>query len=140
MGMSESPPKPKTAVLIVDDAAPNRELLAAFLRGTDFEATFAENGAEAIERFTQGSFAIVVMDMQMPILDGFQATRVIRKIESDERRKTIPIVALTADAGEEEIRRTLDSGCSLHIPKPIRRAQLLKTLESLRFETAAKVA
>ena len=138
--MSESFAKAKTPVLIVDDAAPNRELLAAFLRGTDFEATFAENGVEAIERFTQGTFAIVVMDMQMPILDGFAATQVIRTIESEQGRKPIPVVALTAHAVEEEIRRTLDSGCSLHIPKPIRRAQLLKTLESLRFETVAKVA
>jgi CheY-like chemotaxis protein len=110
---------PSARILIVDDAEPNRELVALFLKraGIDFET--AVNGQVAVEMVNRGNFDIVLMDMHMPVMDGFEATRILRS-----QGHRLPIIALTADAMAQDERRCRSAGCSGFLPKPINRERL----------------
>jgi len=115
-------------VLVVEDAEDNREVIAMFLRGGRYHIDLAENGAVGVERFLEGQYDLVLMDMQMPVMDGYQATMAIRHWEREHDRAPVPIVAITANAFPEDVERTLAAGCTVHMAKPIRKAQLLKVL------------
>jgi CheY-like chemotaxis protein len=80
--------------------------------------------------FTSGEFDIVLMDVQMPVMDGYAATRKIRQWESENSAGTVPILALTAHALPEQIQKSLDAGCTAHLTKPIRKATLLRAIEA----------
>lgn len=127
---------PAASVLIVDDSEPNRELVALFLKRGGIEFAMAENGKIAIEMVMRGGFDIVLMDMHMPVMDGFEATRVLRS-----HGKTIPIIALTADAMAQDERKCRDAGCSGFLPKPISRDRLYAVIRdalSVNPETACR--
>lgn len=81
--------------------------------------TVTSNGAEAVEAFEAQSFDIVLMDMQMPVMDGLSATRAIRDIEARERRPATPIVMLSANALREHEDQSRAAGCDLHVAKPV---------------------
>jgi CheY-like chemotaxis protein len=115
-------------ILLVEDSPDNRLLIHAYLRGTPHELTDAENGEIALECFRRDRFDLVLMDMQMPVMDGFTATRLIREWERDRNAPATPIVALSANALREEIQRSLDSGCDAYVTKPVRKALLLETV------------
>ena len=117
-------------ILAADDSSDNRFLLTAFLRNYPCDLTLVENGQEAIDAFTDGEFDIVLMDMQMPVLDGFAATRLIREWEAENGHKATPVLALTAYALPEEIKHCTDAGCDSHISKPVRKKKLIKAIES----------
>ena len=85
----------------------------------------AENGAVAVEKFKTGSYDVVLMDIEMPIMDGYSATRAIRAIERKTGRRRVPILALTASVLTEALEKALDAGCDAHIAKPVKRATLL---------------
>jgi len=119
-------------VLVAEDSEDNRFLLSAYCKGTAYQLTFAENGAKAVERYLSGSFVIVVMDLQMPVMDGLTATRVIRDRESDEGRKRIPILALTANVMPHDVLMSRQAGCDLHLPKPISKSIFLSALEQFK--------
>src|SRR3989475_10821152 len=85
----------------------------------------ADNGAIAVAKFRARGFDLVLMDMQMPVLDGYAATRKIRQWEEEIGRPPTPIIALTAFALQEEIRKSLDAGCTAHLTKPSKKATLL---------------
>ena len=107
--------------LIVDDIVINREIIMEFLSLTHLEMETADNGQEAFERFKasdEGYFDVVLMDMQMPIMDGCTATQEIRSLERKDARN-IPIIAMTANVMQEDIQRALESGMNAHIGKPI---------------------
>ncbi len=104
-------------VLVAEDHAANRRLIGALLRPLGFELVMACDGREAVERFCEESFDVIVMDMQMPEMDGVQATRAIRKMGS--RGASIPIVALTANATEDDRRRCIDAGMTDFLTKPL---------------------
>lgn len=137
---------PPLKILLVEDAEPNRDLIAAYLQSTPHTLVMAENGLVAVDKFKSERFDIVFMDMQMPVLDGYSATQSIRQWEAVQKQAPTPIVALTAHAMEEEIQKTKRAGCNLHLSKPIRRAVVFKTLEDLAsgnippFERVAKAA
>lgn len=116
---------PSGRVLIVDDSEPNRELVALFLRqvGVDFE--MAVNGQEAVEMLSSCNFDAVLMDMHMPIMDGFEATRILR-----DQGLTVPIIALTANAMAQDERECRKAGCSDFLPKPISRERLYRVLQN----------
>lgn len=108
-------------VLLVDDNQLNREIAMELLTDVGFEVECAENGQEAVDRIAFSDndyFDLVLMDIQMPIMDGYQATRSIRALD-DEKRANIPILAVTADAFEEDRLQALECGMDGHIPKPI---------------------
>ncbi len=119
---------PPLKILFAEDQRDNRALVAAFLRNFELELDVAEDGAVAVEKYQAGEHDLVLMDMQMPRVDGFSATRRIREIERAEGRKRIPIIALTAHAMPEEVRRMMAAGCDAHLAKPLKKTLLIRTL------------
>ncbi|MBE9504524.1 MAG: PAS domain S-box protein [Proteobacteria bacterium] len=117
-------------ILLAEDAEDNRLLVKAFLKDTSHKLDMAKNGEEAVEMFTAGEYDLVLMDMQMPVMDGYTATRVIRGWENRNERKAIPVIAFTAHALKEEAEKCLEAGCTAHLSKPIKKQDLIKTVQS----------
>ncbi len=115
-------------ILIVDDSIDNRFLLKSFLKRLPHSLTEADNGLRAVDLATAGHFDLVLMDMQMPVVDGYSATRQIREWEANYGRPAMPIVALTASALREDVTACMEAGCNFHISKPINRATLLEAI------------
>ncbi|MGH8659555.1 MAG: response regulator [Gammaproteobacteria bacterium] len=124
-----SPGSPLLAVLLVEDNADNRLLFHAYLKETPYRLVEAENGAQALEKFKCENFSLVLMDVQMPVMDGYSATRAIRCWEQESGRDPTPIIALTAHAVAEDVEKSIAAGCNAHLTKPIKKALLLQTLE-----------
>jgi two-component system sensor histidine kinase/response regulator len=118
-------------ILLVDDSADNRLLVEAYLRKCPYQLDLAENGEVAVEKFKAGNYDLVLMDMQMPVMDGYTATRTIRQWESPQGLKPTPIIALTAFALKEEVQKSLDAGCNAHLTKPIKKAILLEAITKM---------
>jgi len=119
-------------ILLVDDSEDNLLLIRSFLKRYPYRIETARNGEEAVARFQQGAYDLVLMDVQMPVMDGYTATRAIRAWEEARRRPRTPIVALTAHALKEDEEKSLNAGCSAHLTKPISKARLLQVIENLR--------
>jgi CheY-like chemotaxis protein len=117
------------SILLVDDVEFNRVLIHEYLKDTKNIITDAEDGAVALEKVKNVSFDIILMDMQMPIMDGYKATQEIREWEKLTHQARIPIVALTAYALKEEQEKSLSVGCDLHLSKPVSKKQLLQVLQ-----------
>ncbi|HOL04793.1 MAG TPA: response regulator [Syntrophorhabdaceae bacterium] len=116
-------------ILISEDNEDNRLLIKAYLKNTPYELHFAENGEEAVRLYKEGRYNLVLMDIQMPVMDGYEATRQIRMWETESRAEKTPVVALTAFALKEEIQKSIDAGCDAHIPKPIKKTTLIEVIE-----------
>ena len=116
-------------ILLVDDLEDNRDLVIFFLKSLPYSVDTAENGLEAVERIRTTSYDIVLMDVQMPRMDGLQATATIRQWERAEGRRPTPIIALTAQALTEEREKALAAGYTAHLTKPIKKPDLLKAIE-----------
>ncbi len=128
---TETPTFPSIRMLLADDVAVNRKIIEAYLKNTGIHIEIAENGRQALEKFEKEEMDIILMDMEMPVMDGFEATRCIRKLETERGSIPIPIVALTAHAFSRERQRSLDAGCSHFFTKPVRKADLLKLLQDI---------
>jgi len=115
-------------ILLVEDNADNQLLFSAFLKQTPHRVDIAENGKVGVEKFTTGEFDLVFMDMEMPVMDGYTATRMIRKWESEKNRNPVPIIALTAHALKGKEQESLKSGCTSHMTKPFKKNELLETI------------
>ncbi len=116
-------------ILFADDSADNRTLIRAFLKKTPYQLDEVENGRQAIERFiAAGDYDLVLMDIQMPEVDGYTATRAIRDWEREHSRARTPIIALTASVFNEAVRLTRAAGCDAHVGKPISKANLLRAI------------
>jgi len=115
-------------ILLVEDNADNRLLLLSYFRKTPHHIEVAENGAIAVEKFQSGGYDLVLMDVQMPVMDGYTATGEIRKLETAKGLKRTPIVALTAHAMKEDEQKSREAGCDGHLTKPIRKAVLLEAI------------
>ncbi len=122
---------PPAHLLVADDSAMNRLVIKEFLGGTPCRITYAEDGAEAVALYMKHDFDVVLMDIQMPQLDGWTATRRIRAWEAEHALRPAPIVALTASALEEDRRASLAAGCTTFVAKPLGRGQLLSLLQQL---------
>ena len=99
----------------------------------EMRAERAENGKKAVELFTahpEGYYDAILMDLRMPEMDGLEATRAIRATDRPDA-KTIPIIALTANAFDEDVQRSLQAGLNAHLSKPVQPEILYETLESL---------
>lgn len=112
-------------ILVVDDSGENRFLVSEYLKDLGCRLDFAEDGAEAVDKFRSNAYDLILMDLQMPVMDGYTAARRMRAWEQEERRKPTPIVALTASAQESEIQKALDAGCTTFLRKPLRLPALL---------------
>jgi two-component system, sensor histidine kinase len=117
---NQSQPLNGLQVLLAEDLRDNQVLISRFLEGAGAQVSLASNGQEAVEQAMSQPFDIVLMDVQMPKMDGCEATTELR---SRGYRK--PIIALTAHAFREEKKRLLDAGCNAHIPKPVNRKLLI---------------
>ena len=104
--------------LLAEDVEINREIVITLLEDTGLEFTCVENGKEALEAFSADDYDIVLMDIHMPEMDGFEAARKIRSIDS-LRAKTTPIVAMTANVFSEDVQKCMDAGMNGHVGKPI---------------------
>ena len=115
-------------ILMADDSHDNRALIRAYLKKTPYHLEEAEDGQQAIDKFIAGKFDLVLMDIQMPIVDGYEATTTIRGWERENNRRRTPIVALTASALEEAVHRTKAAGCDAHVTKPVKKSTLLDAI------------
>jgi signal transduction histidine kinase/CheY-like chemotaxis protein len=116
-------------ILIAEDSEYNLAVLKAYyLKGGGFELDFAENGQIAVDKVISGRPHLVLMDLQMPVMDGLEATRTIRQWEAKTRARPIPILALTAHAVGDGAGRSLEAGCNEHLTKPIKKATLLEAI------------
>jgi len=128
----ESTPQPTGArILVAEDNPNNRRIVAMVLELAAADVVFAENGAEAVDRFQQERFDVILMDLQMPVLDGLSATRQIRALEADRGLTPTPIVALSANAMAHHIEEALDAGADAHVAKPISPSALLTLLAEI---------
>lgn len=111
-------------ILVAEDGIDNKALFKLYLEPTGADLTLASDGNEAYIKAKNGNYDLILMDLQMPGMDGLQATRQLRKIGYKG-----PIVALTAHAMKEEVRRSLEAGCNAHLNKPITRNHLIKAVK-----------
>jgi len=128
-------------VLLAEDVEINREIIQALLEPTQLEIDFAENGAEAVRKFSEApnKYDMIFMDIQMPEMDGYEATRRIRALEAKlrndnkvllERPMGVPIIAMTANVFREDIERCLHAGMNSHIGKPVNFDEVITKLRS----------
>ncbi|MDO4806177.1 MAG: response regulator [Coriobacteriales bacterium] len=120
-------------VLLAEDMAINAQIITMVLGAREMDVELATNGRIAVEMFTNnpaGYYDAILMDMRMPEMDGLEATRIIRASDHDDA-KTIPMVALTANAFDEDVQRSMQAGLNAHLSKPVEPNDLYQTLECL---------
>ena len=120
--------------LCAEDNELNAEILTELLKIEGAECTICENGEEILKAFEQsapGDYDMILMDVQMPVMNGYEATRAIRR-SSHELAKTIPIIAMTANAFSEDIQHSLAAGMNAHVSKPVEMKVLEKTIRSIK--------
>ena len=120
--------------LCAEDNELNAEILTELLKIAGAECTICENGEEILKAFEQsapGDYDMILMDVQMPVMNGYEATRAIRR-SSHELAKTIPIIAMTANAFSEDIQHSLAAGMNAHVSKPVEMKVLEKTIRSIK--------
>ena len=125
-------------ILLVEDNPVNQRVAQRILQNLAAEVTIANNGAEALERIADSTFDAVLMDCQMPVMDGFTATRRIRELELSSGAKRLPIIALTANVMSEDRENCIAAGMDAHLGKPIEPAQVIEALS--RFLKAPATA
>ncbi len=116
---------PPLNILLAEDSEDNQTLVLNYLKDTPWRIETVMDGQEALERVQSGGLDLVLMDIQMPIMDGYAATRQIRRWERRQERQPLPILALSAHALETEKQKSLDVGCDAHLTKPIKKKVLL---------------
>ena len=124
MGALSSNVAPTGTVLLVEDNPVNRVIAKEMLQSLDLDVIEAEHGSQALEQLARHPVELVLMDCQMPVMDGYTATRIIRAREAEFGQPRLPIVALTANAFDEDIAQALAAGMDGHLAKPYTRSQL----------------
>jgi PAS domain S-box-containing protein len=116
------------SILLADDSNDNIYVIRAYLRQPGVVLDVVKNGQEALDAFKQREYDVVLMDMEMPVMDGYTATRGIREWENTQGRSRTPVLALTAYALHGEVRKTTAAGCTAHLTKPIKRPVLIDAI------------
>ena len=117
-------------ILLVEDSPDNQVLVRSYLKSTPYQVDVAEHGGIAVEQFKHGRYDVILMDMNMPVMDGYEATKAIRAWEHDQDLPKTQIIALTALVLKEEGEKILEAGCNAHMTKPIKRQTLLEVLQA----------
>ena len=120
-------------VLLAEDMVVNAEIMVMVLSMREMDVDVAENGRIALEKFEaspEGYYDAILMDMRMPEMDGLEATQRIRGLDRQDAA-VIPIIALTANAFDEDVQRSMQAGLNAHLSKPVEPDILFETLESL---------
>jgi CheY-like chemotaxis protein/HPt (histidine-containing phosphotransfer) domain-containing protein len=129
IGTGPEAPLPALRILLAEDSPDNRTITMAYLKDTPHSVEIAATGAIACEKFTEGNYDLVLMDWQMPLMDGLTATRTIRAWEQANDRPPIPIIALTASALKGDREKCLAAGCTAFLAKPIKQDVLLQAIK-----------
>ena len=126
----QAPPRQpnRMRLLLAEDNPVNQEVALGILQIEGYDVTVAKNGTQAVDAYTNSAFDIVLMDCHMPEMDGFEATRKIRQIERQTNLKRIPIIALTANAMQQDREECLNAGMDDHLSKPYSRLQMREML------------
>ncbi|WP_281889319.1 response regulator [Paenibacillus sp. YYML68] len=119
-------------ILLAEDNEDNELLFRSFVKSTPVRISHASNGKTALELRMNGQYDLVFMDIQMPVMDGYEATRHIRAWEAASGSRTVPIVALTAHAVQQELDKCIQAGCEEVLTKPMKKRQLLDMIEKYR--------
>ena len=128
-GTGFNAPLPALRILLAEDSPDNCTITVAYLQDTPYRVEIAENGTIACEKFTAGQYDLVLMDRQMPVMDGLTATRTIRAWEQANDRPPTPIIALTASALKGDREMCLAAGCTAYLSKPIKQEVLLQAIK-----------
>ncbi len=126
---ASEPPLPALRILLVEDSPDNCTITVAYLEDTPYQVDIAETGASACEMFKVGHYDLILMDRQMPVMDGLTATRTIREWERTNNRPPTPIIALTASALKGDREKCLAAGCTAFLTKPIKQEVLLQAIK-----------
>jgi signal transduction histidine kinase/CheY-like chemotaxis protein len=117
-------------ILLVEDSPDNQMLVRSYLKQTPYQLDVADHGGIAVEQFKKGQFDLILMDMNMPVMDGYESTKQIRAWEQEHDLPQTHIIALTALALKEEGEKMLEAGCNAHMTKPIKRQTLIEVLKA----------
>ncbi|MBF0179408.1 MAG: response regulator [Magnetococcales bacterium] len=120
-------------ILLAEDEPANRMILKAFLKDTPWRTDAVKDGAEAFLQFTNERYDLVLLDVEMPVMDGYAAARAIRNWEQNNGQPRTPIVALTAHAMRDHRERSLEAGCDHHLTKPIRKERLIQAIREILY-------
>ena len=115
-------------ILLAEDSEDNALLIRSYLKGSPHQLDVVIDGEEAVAACEENEYDLILMDIQMPVMDGYAATAFIRDLETLQHRRRTPILALTAYAMKEDEEKSLAAGCDGHITKPIKKAQLLEAI------------
>ncbi len=119
---------PPLKILLAEDNLINQKVAITVLEKLGHQVDIAENGLQAVQKFEQNKYHVILMDMQMPEMDGLEATRIIREYENEKTLKAIPIISMTANAMKVDMDRSIEAGMNDFISKPFKQDQLLETL------------
>jgi CheY-like chemotaxis protein len=123
--------RPRGHILLVEDYQPNVLVASTLLEMSGYTCEIAGDGEEAVEKFAGGSYHAILMDVQMPNMNGFQATQAIRHLESQKSLPRVPVIGMTAHALDGDRERCLAAGMDDYISKPFAPADLQKKLAQL---------
>jgi CheY-like chemotaxis protein len=129
VGTGPEPALPALRILLAEDSSDNCIITVAYLEDTPYQVEIAETGAIACEKFQAGNYDLVLMDRQMPVMDGLAATRTIRAWEQANHRPPTPIIALTASALKGDREKCMAAGCTAFLTKPIKQEVLLQAIK-----------
>ena len=127
-------------ILIAEDIEDNQFLFRGYFNTTPHSIEFANNGLIAFERYSEQQFDLVIMDIQMPVMDGYTAIRKIRNWEQTRGLPEVPIIAVTAHALTAEIKKARQAGCTAYLSKPIRKSVLLGAILKYAQKPSAVVS
>ena len=119
-------------ILLVEDSQDNQVLIRSYLKQTPYRLDIADHGAIGLELFKNGYYDLILMDMQMPVMDGYEATQAIRAWEREHDLPPTQVIALTALALKEDGIKILEAGCNAHMTKPIKKHTLLEVLQACK--------
>ncbi|MDN5942082.1 MAG: response regulator, partial [Nitrospira sp.] len=119
-------------ILLVEDSSDNQMLIRSYLKQTPYRLDIADHGGIALEQFKNGYYDLILMDMQMPVMDGYEATKAIRAWERAHDLPPTQVIALTAQALKDDGVKILDAGCDAHMTKPIKKHTLLEVLRACK--------
>jgi CheY-like chemotaxis protein len=117
-------------ILLVEDSSDNQVLIRSYLKQTPHRLDIADHGGIALELFKNGYYDLILMDMQMPVMDGYEATKAIRAWERERDLPPTKVIALTALALKEDGVKMLEAGCNAHMTKPLKKHTLLEVLQA----------
>ena len=115
-------------ILLVEDQEMNRDMLSRRLKKRGYEVSIAVDGAEGVEKARSESPDLILMDMSLPVMDGWEATRTLK---ADDATRSIPVIALTAHAMSTDREKALAAGCDAYETKPVELPRLIETMEKL---------